>query len=136
MRHALHIGCCLLSLALPACGGEILGVGSLVMQGLQMASGTNAAPSGAKNSAPFARANNAAEQRALDDVASRAVSQSCVATKDVPEQASIERRTVAAPRHCGYRDVCLAGHTRPVRMLICEKPDQSATAVLPATSLR
>ena len=130
MRYAQHIGCCLLSFALSACGGEILGVGSLLMQGLQMASGTSPAPSGAKNSPPFTRTNNAGEQRALDDVASRAVSQSCVATKDTLEQAPIERRTVAAPRHCGYRDVCLAGHTRPVRMLICEKPDQSAAAVL------
>ena len=61
MRYAQHIGCCLLSFALSACGGEILGVGSLLMQGLQMASGTSPAPSGAKNSPPFTRTNNADE---------------------------------------------------------------------------
>ena len=134
MRHVLHIACCLLSLALSACGGEILGVGSLVMQGLQMASGGSAPPSGSKNSAPFTRANDADERQALDDVASRAVSQGCVTAKDGSAQALSERRSVAAPRHCGYRDVCLAGHARPVRMLICEKPDQSAAIASTASA--
>lgn len=133
MRYALQLGCYLLSLSLSACGGEVLGIGSLVMQGLQMAGGNSTSPSGTKNSAPFMRPNNADEQRALDDLSSRAVSQSCIAGKEDPERAAaaspMERLPNSAPRQCGYRDVCLPGHARPVRMMICEKLGQSASAV-------
>jgi hypothetical protein len=134
MRHVLPLGCLLLSLSVPACSGETLGIGALLMQGSQMAGGAGSMPGASKNSAPFARQSDAQERRTLDDVASRPVSQSCVTEKNVmPPTGGVisepptggarsEPRGVAAPRHCGYRDICLAGHARPVRMLICERP--------------
>ena len=135
MRYALQLGCCLLCLTLSACGGEVLGLGSLVMQGLQMAGGSGASSPAVAQSGPFARQDNTQEQQALNDVASRVVSQSCVGAKDgeSPTAASVSspmpRPAVSAPRQCGYQTICLPGHARPVRMLICEQPSQTTTAV-------
>lgn len=136
MRYALPVVCCLLSFSLSACGGEVLGIGSLVMQGLQMAGGSGSSSSAAPvQSGPFAKQNNAQEQQALNDVASRAVSQSCVGAKDGEAPASAgtpaplpRSVAVSAPRQCGYQTICLPGNARPVRMLICEKPGQTTTA--------
>lgn len=135
MRYALHLGCCLLSLTLSACGGEVLGIGSLVMQGLQMAGGNATASPAVAQSGPFARQNNAQEQEALSDVASRAVSQSCVGAKDgesptmARASSPLPRPAVSAPRRCGYQTICLPGNAHPVRMLICEQPSQTTAAV-------
>ncbi|HEY4134311.1 MAG TPA: hypothetical protein VGO34_03765 [Alphaproteobacteria bacterium] len=129
MGYALKICCVLLSLGLSACGGAAVGIGSLVMQGLQMASGTTPSSSNAsKNTAPFTRTDNAQEQQGLQDVTSKTVSESCTAIKEEaaasPEgqQSLLPSAQATGRRQCGYRNVCLPGTSRPVKMLICESP--------------
>jgi hypothetical protein len=142
MPHLARSVLLLLSLALAACGGEVVGLGSLLVQGLQMASGGATPPaSGGRNTTPFTRQDNAQERQALDDVSSRQVSQSCVAQKDVqkdaqatPDDAAQSPAPAFARRQCGFRDVCLPGHVRPVRMLICEAPMATAAAQLERAS--
>jgi hypothetical protein len=144
MGYALKICCVLLSLSLSACGGEVLGIGSLVMQGLQMASGGASSTNGSKNTAPFTRMNNAQEQQALSDVTSKTISQACTAANETAANEAATNATAvnettgsaeqarqsplpqtvqaSTQRQCGYRNICLPGNARPVRMLICENP--------------
>jgi hypothetical protein len=150
MGYALKICCVLLSLSLSACGGEVLGIGSLVMQGLQMASGGgSSSTNGSKNTAPFTRMDNAQDQQALSDVTSKTVSQACTAANEAATNATAANATAvnatavnetkgsaeqvrqsplpqtaqaSTQRQCGYRNICLPGNARPVRMLICENP--------------
>lgn len=115
---------------LTGCGA--VGLGSLVAQGLGAAigGGSDNAP---KNAAPFRRIDHAQEQRALDDVTSRAVTHACRAQLP-PAEDAVSSETAAAEaetgadgetapavrRRCGYQPICLPGHARPVTILVCQ----------------
>lgn len=113
--------------SLSGCGAEVLGVGSLVMQGLQLAGGGGES-GGQANMAPFRPLDHSAEQRALEDVTTRAVSQACqlqLPDKDAYAKGDSSTATASggppAPRRrCGYQPICLPGHSKPVTMLVCE----------------
>ncbi len=127
---------------LSGCGAEVLGVGSLVTQGLQLAGGSE---NNAKAASPFSGPDHAADQRALEDLTNRAVSYACRAQlpgagragdeRDMTAKQETEQKTArvtsnaataSAPhgssgrRQCGYREICLPGYTKPVTMLVCE----------------
>lgn len=123
----------LLSLAGCALGGA--GLGSLLAQGLQGLGGASSAPT---NTGPFRTFDNSQTVQQLDDLASRAVSQACVAethssatnadpsTGGQPETSDSGSPDDADAR-CGYRNICLPGNTRPVRMLICRNDPATPT---------
>lgn len=119
-RHFFGVPALLFMLS--GCGGGLAGIGSLVMQSLQLAGGGASDSGSGKNRAPSTRTDRAQELRELDDVTSRGVSQSCLAAKEGMAFSLTSSVTSDALRQCAYRDVCLPGHARPARMLVCEKP--------------
>jgi hypothetical protein len=123
---------CLLSIVLPlslagcAIGGA--GIGSLVAGGLQALGGDSSGAS--NNTGPFRTVDNSQTIQQLDDLASRAVSQACAAemerytSSEAPstkDQAEASDQPSAEDRddRCAYRNICLPGNTRPLRMLVC-----------------
>jgi len=121
------------------CVSEAVGLGSLVMQGLGIGSG-GTTPAAAGQAGPFRAPDLSQEMQALDDVTSRAVSQSCTASlapkRDATSAASnapsgkaptaepADAGGIGPNRMCGYRKMCLPGNVRPVTMFVCE--DSSA----------
>jgi hypothetical protein len=139
LRRSLLSVVLLSSLAGCALGGA--GLGSLVAQGLQgLGGGASGAPT---NAGPFRTVDNTETMRQLDDLASRAVSQTCAAdTGPSSPSAEAPASAPAAQSHepsdnsessddpdarCGYRNICLPGNMRPVRMLICRNEPASPT---------
>jgi hypothetical protein len=135
----------LLLIALPAslagCALGGAGLGSLVAQGLQGIGGSAGAPT---NTGPFRTVDNSQTIQQLDDLASRTVSQTCAAEAGSSQLAeapsatsdsqSTQPRESESPvsaddpdARCGYRNICLPGNVRPMRMLICRNDPASPT---------
>jgi hypothetical protein len=133
-RRSLLSVVLLLSLAGCAIGGA--GLGSLVAGGLQGLGGdSSGAPT---NTGPFRTIDNSQTVQQLDDLASRAISQACTAemdhsknsessTADGQPQASDAESVDGFDARCGYRNICLPGNTRPVRMLVCRNDSPAPT---------
>jgi hypothetical protein len=104
-----------------AIGGAELG--SLAAAGLQALAGDS--PHGPTNTGPFRTVDNSQTIQQLDDLASRTVSRTCVADTErsttSEEQAAASDPTSAGDddARCAYRNICLPGNMRPVRMLVC-----------------